>query len=179
MKRIYLVRHCQASGQEASAPLTSEGERQASKLAEFMVDKQIEYIASSPYLRAIHSVKPLSELLGLEIQIDDRLRERVLSTEVLDDWMERYEETFIDYSLKFQGGESSAEAAARGLAVLEELYSRPEQTFLTVTHGELLSLINKHYNSEFGFEDWKRLTHPDIYELQIDEGETVIRRIWK
>jgi len=179
MKRIYLVRHCQAAGQEAGAPLTAEGERQANQLAVFLADKQIEYIVSSPYLRAIRTVQPLGELLGLDIHIDDRLSERVLSTEVLDDWMKRYEETFTDYNLKFQGGESSAEATRRGMEVIGEITARPERTLLVVTHGGLLSLIIKHYVSEFGFGDWKRLTNPDVYELQIYASDTSIKRIWK
>jgi 2,3-bisphosphoglycerate-dependent phosphoglycerate mutase len=178
MKRIYLVRHCQASGQESEAPLTAEGERQADELAEFMRDRQIERIVSSPYVRAMQSVKPLSERLGLEIHIDDRLRERVLSTSMLDDWLKRYEETFLDDDLKFPGGESSAEATGRGLAVIEEATARPEHACLIVTHGGLLSLIIRHYNREFGFEDWRRLTNPDVYELQIHAREAVIRRIW-
>jgi len=35
MKRIYLVRHCKAAGQEPEAPLTEEGVTQAERLADF------------------------------------------------------------------------------------------------------------------------------------------------
>lgn len=178
MKSIYLVRHCQARGQEPLVQLTDEGIQKAAELAEFFKHKQIEYMVSSPFVRAINTIQPLSELIEVEIHRDERLQERILSTTPLANWMEKLEETFYDFELKFDGGESSNEALGRGLEVIAELLDRPEKTFLIVTHGALLSLIIKQYNKDFGFEDWRRLSNPDVYRLEIQDQITEINRVW-
>jgi 2,3-bisphosphoglycerate-dependent phosphoglycerate mutase len=88
---LYLVRHCQASGQEPDAPLTEIGQQQAilrrrhsvNALADWLCEVSIGRIISSPFIRAYRSIVPLSEYLGLTIEIDDRLVERVLSPRLL------------------------------------------------------------------------------------------------
>lgn len=177
MKRIYLVRHCKAVGQEPQAVLTEEGNQQAEELADFFQNENIEYIISSPFIRTINTIKPLSVLINQKIYIEDRLQERILSTTLLENWMELLERTYTDYDLKFEGGESSNEAVKRGIKVIEEMIARPEGTILIVTHGALMSLIIRHYKKEFGFEDWKTLSNPDIYKLEIQDNKTSIERI--
>ncbi|VEP11359.1 Phosphoglycerate mutase family 2 (fragment) [Hyella patelloides LEGE 07179] len=52
MKReFYLVRHCQATGQESDAPLTKLGKQQAISLIDYLTDFDIKHIISSPFLR--------------------------------------------------------------------------------------------------------------------------------
>lgn len=178
MKRIYLVRHCKAAGQEADAPLTEQGQKDAVRLIGFFEDKHIEMIISSPYLRAVHTIKPFATAHGIEILIDERLKERVLSTLELTDWMVKLEETYQDMDLKFGGGESSNEAMGRGIELIHELLDRPETNFIIVTHGALLSLIIKHYKKTFGYEEWNRLTNPDIFLLESRQDCNEVAHIW-
>jgi 2,3-bisphosphoglycerate-dependent phosphoglycerate mutase len=84
---FYLVRHCQATGQEPDAPLTDIGQQQAIALAGWLSEVPIGRIISSPFVRAYRSIVPLSEQLGLTIEVDDRLVERVLSLVPLDNWL--------------------------------------------------------------------------------------------
>jgi 2,3-bisphosphoglycerate-dependent phosphoglycerate mutase len=177
MKRIFLVRHCKAAGQGPEAPLVEEGTRQAQELAEFLDRMDIDYLIASPYRRAVDTIRPLSERLGKEIHTDERLIERVLSTGHLENWMECLEQTYEDFELKFQGGESSGEATARAIQVIQEAWDRPETSIVIVTHGALLSLIIKYYRKEFSFEDWKKLGNPDVYKLQMDTMEPFIERV--
>jgi len=171
MKRVYLVRHCKAKGQEPEAQLTDEGERQAERLAEYLSDKNINYIVSSPFERAMATIRPFSVKTSKKIHVDRRLSERVLSVENLPDWMEKLKETFSDLDLKLPGGESSREAMSRGVEVIEELFHRNEDHIVVVTHGNLMSLILKYFDDRIGFEEWRGLSNPDIYELsQPDES---------
>lgn len=181
MKRIFLIRHCKAAGQEPSAELTEEGASQAEALSDFFLQMPIDYIVSSPYARAVATIRPLSERLGLEIHTDDRLRERVLSAESRSDWMERLRETFDDQDLKLPGGESSAEAMRRGVTMIHDVLSRKEKNIVVVTHGNLMSLLLKYFDPKIGFEDWKKLTNPDIFEVQMDDAMNKCRlnRLWK
>lgn len=121
MKTIYLIRHCQAEGQEAEAKLTELGELQALELANFFKDVSVNRIISSPYIRAVETIQPLADQKQVELETDDRLKERVLSTSQLPDWMEKLEATFHDGTLKYDNGESSDEAAQRIQRVVDEV----------------------------------------------------------
>lgn len=180
VKRIYLVRHCKAAGQEPEASLTAEGERQAERLADFLAGRKVDRIVSSPFERAVASVRPYADMAGIAIETDERLAERVLSAEPLPDWMERLKASFDDLDAKWPGGESSREAMARGYGVIRECWSRPETNTVVVTHGNLMALILKACHDRYGYEDWSSLTNPDVYELvKADgEGEIMIRRVW-
>src|SRR5688500_15400614 len=70
---LYLVRHCQATGQAPDAPLTLVGEAQAQRLADALDRRGIRRIVASPFVRARASVEPLAERLGLTVEVDDRL----------------------------------------------------------------------------------------------------------
>lgn len=180
MKNIYLVRHCQAVGQDAEAALTDQGREDAArKIVDFFVHKNIGAIVSSPFKRAVETIKPFAEIARIDIELDERLKERILSSENLEDWLTKLEQTYQDMSLRFAGGESSRKAMNRGIAVIEELASRSATNIIVVTHGALLSLILKHYNEAIGFNDWKNLSTPDIYHLEISQGRAKIKRMWR
>jgi hypothetical protein len=83
--KLYIIRHCKAMGQSPEAELTSEGLTQAEILADFLAVRGIETIISSPFVRTIRSIQPLAQRLNLEIKFDDRLVERVLSSENIPD----------------------------------------------------------------------------------------------
>ena len=67
---------------------------------------------------------------------------------------------------------------ARGIAVIRACLARPEKVIALVTHGGLLSLMLKHYDPAFGFEDWRRLTDPDVYRLLADGNAGQASRVW-
>lgn len=175
---IFLVRHCQALGQEANAPLTEAGRQQAYFLAEFLQKKEIGSIISSPFLRARQSVQPLAEQLGLSIAEDERLGERILCARNHPDWLTMLEKTFDDLDLCYPGGESSREAMHRALLVIQEVITSRTANTVVATHGNLLSLLLKHYDDSMGFAQWQGLTNPDVYQLSIDANRTKLQRIW-
>lgn len=179
MKTIYLVRHCKASGQETEAPLTEEGRQQALELASFFSGIEINKIVSSPYLRALQTIEPLAVRLGLEIQQDTRLGERVLSSGYLSNWLELLKATFEDPDLVLEGGESSREAMLRAKAVVNELLEASGDGIILVSHGNLTALLLKAFDDGFGFTDWEAMTNPDVYKITIDEEQADIRRVWK
>lgn len=165
-KSIYIVRHCQAQGQPAESQLTKDGFQQAAELATFFSYRQIDRIISSPYLRAIQTVEPMSKETNIHIEIDDRLTERMLSSRDLPDWMDKLKATYDDLKLKYEGGESSKEAMDRIVSVVEETFGSDEENTVIVTHGNIMSLLLKNYQDSFGFEDWKNLRNPDVFLLK-------------
>ena len=78
---VYLVRHASAGRRNGADPhdgrrhLDEKGRRQASAVREHLAGASIEAVLSSPLPRCVETVEPLAEALGLEVRIDDRLRE--------------------------------------------------------------------------------------------------------
>ena len=72
------------------AELTTDGKDQANTLATFLLENhlQIDHIISSPFVRAIDSIRPYALQANLSIQEDERLTERILSNVPMDDWMQ-------------------------------------------------------------------------------------------
>jgi 2,3-bisphosphoglycerate-dependent phosphoglycerate mutase len=178
-KIIYLVRHCKATGQDADAWLTSEGIDQAEALAEFLLAAQIGQIVSSPFARALESIKPLSIRLNIEIKLDERLIEAALSTIDYSDWLDKLRGTFSDFDLSFEGGESSRTATMRAITAINDALLLDTDRVVVVTHGRLLTLILKHFDSKYGFEEWQNLTTPDVFRILIKENESQVDRIWQ
>jgi 2,3-bisphosphoglycerate-dependent phosphoglycerate mutase len=177
-QNLYIVRHCQAEGQAPDAKLTDLGRQQAVKLADFLIDKEIDYIVSSPYERAYRTIAPLAERLGVEVVLDDRLTERVLSGKNNVDWRDMLRKTYEDLDLCYEGGESSSTAMSRAVSVVKEVVSGGYRNAVVVSHGNLISLLLKHFDSRIGFEEWEALSNPDVYQLSLAENQTSLHRIW-
>jgi 2,3-bisphosphoglycerate-dependent phosphoglycerate mutase len=178
MKNIYVVRHCKAEGQASDARLTATGDEQAEKLAEFLSDKNIDYIISSPFERAYRTIKPLSNKIGIEIVLDERLTERILSDENHPDWRGMLLKTYDDLDLCFEGGESSNTAMGRAIHVVKEVMDSEMKNIVLVSHGNLISLLLKHFDDRIGFMEWDSMSNPDVFHLTFSEDKPNIRRIW-
>ena len=179
MKLIYLVRHCEASGQSFESRLTEKGKVQAKELRRFFEAVPLERIICSPYKRTEESCKEISESKNIHIEHDTRLKERVLSKVEIPDWKEKLYQSFLEPNMKLTGGESSFEAAQRGIAVIKDVLEHEVATTLIVTHGNLMALILNYFDNSYGFETWRSLTNPDVYCLVYDKNQMNIERIWE
>lgn len=178
MKSIYVVRHCEAKGQGAHASLSNKGLKQAQILANFLSNYNTHRILSSPYLRAIQSIEPFSKQKNIEIEVEDRLKERILSSRNLPDWLDKLEKTYEDWTLTYEGGESSLKAMKRIVQVVEENLGNEHDNILLVTHGNIMSLLLHYFDNTFGFNEWKNLSNPDIFQISLGR-EGKIKRLWK
>jgi 2,3-bisphosphoglycerate-dependent phosphoglycerate mutase len=178
MQKIVLVRHATATGQAATAALTSEGQREARMLADLLLPLRIQRVISSPFARATESVTPFCRRAGLRLETDDRLIERVLSARDLPDWREHLRRSFDDPDYRLEDGESSRTAQARGISALRAALASGERCVL-VTHGNLLALILRSIDATVGFDMWSRLSNPDVFVLHgRDQGPEGFNRIW-
>ncbi len=177
-KKIYIVRHCKASGQEVEAALTAEGKKQAEDLAAFLQGEQIEQIVSSHFLRARQSIAPLAAMAGIEVEIDERLCERVLTTEPLADWQEPLRQSFADLDLRMEGGESARSGLERVGAVWRLACAAKAKRLVVVSHGNLISLLLHFLDGRDGFAANMALTNPDVFCVEVDGGQLHIERIW-
>src|SRR5690625_3931722 len=154
--------------------------RQAQLLSIFLSDQNfpIDKIYSSPYLRAIDSIKPYSQKSNIEIEIDERLRERVLSNEPIDDWLEVLEQSFADHHYKLPGGESASEALQRVNPLFQSIYNSEHTDIVVVTHRNLFALMINQFNDHFVFRHWKEIKNPDIYLIKYDGSVQSVSPLW-
>jgi len=138
----------------------------------------VDLLVSSPYTRAQQSIAPLAQRLGLAVEIESRLAERVLSAAPLALWREAIRQTFVDLDLAWPGGESSRTAMGRGRAAIDALLARPERALVVVTHGNLMTLILRSFAPQFGFQTWECLSNPDVYGIAVHEERVEISRTW-
>lgn len=138
----------------------------------------MELLVSSPYTRAQQLIAPLAQRLGLPVEIDPRLAERVLSAEPLEHWREAIRQTFEDLDLAWPGGESSRTAMARGRATVDGLLTRPVGVVVVVTHGNLMTLILRSFATQFALQAWERLSNPDVYCLEVAAKGVQVTHTW-
>lgn len=81
MTRLFLIRHAHAGeratweGPDEQRPLSDKGWRQSRGLVTTLAGEAIQRIASSPALRCVQTVVPLSEARGIAVEEDARLHE--------------------------------------------------------------------------------------------------------
>src|SRR5699024_3871449 len=107
------------------------------------------------------------------------LSERILSSENLPDWLDHLKASFTDLDLKLAGGESSREAMCRITDVTEEAFHSEVENVIIVTHGNIMSLLLKYFDDNFGFLFWQNLTNTYVYLLDKTDHSNTVIRIWQ
>lgn len=174
VKSIYLVRHCHASGQEPQAELTDKGREQAEELMRFFEKRKVNHIISSPFKRAIQSIQPTAECKEINVEIDSRLAEHRLISEDVEDWIERFKESFQEMDLKMAGGQSSLEVAEKAVDLLQ---AATDGTIL-ITHRNTMGLLLMQIVGVKGLKEWTAFSHPDVYEVEVNNNSYDVKRIW-
>ena len=185
-RRLFLIRHGQTTYNAAGrmqghldTDLTETGYAQARDAAELMVGKGISKIVASTLTRAAETARVIGEKLGVDVELDDRLRETHLgewqgmSSAEVDEaspgaraiW--RHDPTWAPPQ-----GESRVAVARRARPVIDELMASfdewEDSAVLVVAHGgaisalvcHLLGLGEQQYGTLSGLKNthWAQLT---------------------
>ena len=89
MTEIYFVRHAEPDyndHNDLTRPLTTKGKEDVALVNRFFEDKEIDYVISSPFLRAVDTVAGLAAKLYKEVFILDDFRERKIDSGWIDDF---------------------------------------------------------------------------------------------
>ena len=171
----YFIRHAHSNytPDEINRPLSDKGRKSLAQL-EFLSDKPIAAIYSSPYRRAIQTVEPLAQSLKLAIQTDKRLIERKLSSQAIADrdFEEALMKLWSQPTFSLVGGESNQQAQQRALALLHELESKHRNEEIIISsHGNLICILLSAFDSSIDYNFWCSLRMPDV--LVLDKYEKI------
>lgn len=175
---LYLLRHAESAPSpdepESDWPLSETGRKQARALVDRIAGCRIDAVYSSPYRRAVATVQPLAADRDLPVHTDDRLRERELTDQWLDDHRQALRRVWNDFNLVLPGGESSVECQRRVGEALDDLRTRHDgDRVLVSSHGNAIGLYLNRLDSRFGFGAWKEMRNPDLFAIQEDRWRRV------
>jgi 2,3-bisphosphoglycerate-dependent phosphoglycerate mutase len=169
--RILLIRHAEpvpqtGAGEQNERALSQRGARAALALVEQLQHEPIAHVYASPYPRALETVRPLARARGLEPNVIDDLRERLLCAEPLADWLDHVRRSFAEPDYAPPGGESSRVAQQRVAGVLAQLATRhPTETIAVGSHGNLIALALQLDDPAVGFDVWQAMPMPAVYAI--------------
>lgn len=182
LTNLYFVRHAHSTytTDELNRPLSEKGYKDAERVTMLLSQEKIDLVKSSPYKRAIQTVEGTSSLIDSEIiQVDD-FRERLLSTEPVSDFSTAIQKVWEDETFAWSGGESNQMAQSRGVqATIKLLEEFSGKNIAIGTHGNIMVLIMKHFDTQYDFKFWQELDMPDIYRMTFEGTKLVgVKRIW-
>ena len=161
MTTIYFVRHAEPNydnHDDMTRELSEKGLKDRALVTAFLQDKQIDAVLSSPFKRAVDTVREFAELHGLEIEIIEDFRERRIDNCWIEDFKGFCKKQWEDFSYKLSDGESLHEVQARNIAALKAVLKRYEGKKLVVgSHGTALSTIINYYDHSFGHAQFEEI----------------------
>ncbi|WP_259384114.1 histidine phosphatase family protein [Bacillus thuringiensis] len=176
MTTIYFVRHAHSTytKEERERSLSEKGHCDAENVTHLLKDKHIDVVISSPYKRAIQTVKGIANTYKLSIQTEEDLRERLLSTEPVSNFNDAMQNVWKDWSFAYEGGESNTVAQKRAVICIQNILKKYEGKNIVIgTHGNIMVLLMNYFNSKYDLEFWKTLHMPDVYKLNFDKNRFI------
>jgi len=158
MTTVYFIRHAETDynfHNDATRPLTEKGRRDVRLVTEYLRDKNISAVLSSPYVRAVDTVCDFAQGAGLAVETIYDFRERKPDDVWLADgeWKDFVRRQWADFTYSRDTGECLRDVQARNIAALETVLARfGGQNIAIGTHGTALSTILNHYDKTFGYE---------------------------
>ena len=176
MTTIYFVRHAHSTytKEERERPLSEKGQLDAENVTHLLKDRHIDVVISSPYKRAIQTVQGIANTYDVSIQIEEDLRERLLSSESVTDFNDAVQKVWEDWDFAHEGGESNDVAQRRAVICMQNILKKYEdQNIVIGTHGNIMVLLMNYFDSKYDFRFWKTIRMPDIFKLNFHNEDLV------
>ncbi|MCA2213176.1 histidine phosphatase family protein [Jidongwangia harbinensis] len=175
---MVLVRHASSvpptrdGPDDLTRPLTPEGLRQADELVESLTALRPAAVWSSPYLRAVQTVRPTARALGLPVGTRRELREWDDGLPFTDDWIPHYARNWADPSFARPTGESLDQLTARAVAAVRALArAYPGRLVLAGSHGTFVSRALRGFGVPADWPFLRRMPMPAVYRLRFTDPD--------
>ena len=140
---------------ETDIELTEKGHEQAKEVGELIAQRKlpIDEILYSPLIRAKETARHISEITGIPMREEIRLKEQCFGKyEGTARNGEEFKKDKANFINSYDGGETMLKLAHRIYSLLDEL-KEDEKTYLIVAHNGISRVINSYFydmkNEEF------------------------------
>ncbi len=179
MTQIYFVRHAEPNYRnhdEVLRELSERGEQDRHLVTEFLLDKGIDAILSSPYVRAVETVRPFADAVRKPITHVADFRERRVADGWIDDFDSFCRQQWEDRSFRLPGGECLNEVQERNIAALTRVLHEYEgQRVVIGGHGTSIATVLAWYDPAFTGRDFEGIRRLMPWIVRLDfEGETLV-----
>ncbi len=180
MTRFYFVRHAEpdySNHNDCLRELSPCGMADRELVTGFLSDKHIDVVISSPFRRAVDTVKPFAEKNGLEIEIMEDFRERKVDSCWIEDFAEFARKQWSDFDYRLSDGECLREVQDRNIrAVKIVLRKYPGKNIVIGSHGTALSTVINYFDRSFGYDEFEIIKNrmPWIVEFDFDDNAECI-----
>ena len=175
MTKVFFVRHAEpnySNHNDALRELSSKGMEDRKLVTKFLADKHIDVVLSSPFKRAVDTVKDFADSYGFEIEMIHDFRERKVESGWIEDFATFAKMQWSDFAYKLSDGECLQEVQTRNISALQQvIYKYAGKNIVVGSHGTALSTIINYYDHSFGYNDFEKIKNvmPWIVEFVFDE----------
>ena len=155
MTHIYFVRHAEpnySNHDDFSRELSEKGRADRKLVTAFLADKSIDVVLSSPFKRAVDTVKDFADTYGYEVITVADFRERRVDSYWIADFNAFARKQWEDFDYKLTDGECLREVQQRNIAALQQVLKQYDnQNVVVGSHGTALSTIINYYQPGFDY----------------------------
>lgn len=179
MTTVYFVRHAEpnySNHDDELRELTEKGLEDRKLVTEYLSDKSIDIILSSPYKRAVDTIMDFAECYNHTIETIYDFRERKVDSVWIEDFTTFCKKQWKDFNYRYSDGETLAEVQKRNIRELNlALEKYADKNIVIGSHGTALSTIINYYDPTFGYEEFDKIRGlmPWIVKLSF-EGKKLI-----
>lgn len=174
MTQLYFVRHAQplySNHDDAARELSPKGMEDRKLVTKFLMDKEIDAVLSSPYVRAVDTVRHFADTVRMPIIHMPDFRERGVAGEWIDNFDTFCRSQWADFEYHLPGGECLREVQQRNIAGITRVLREYEgQRVVIGGHGTSIATVLNYYDPTFGYEGFEgiRRLMPWIVRLDFD-----------
>lgn len=179
MTTIYFVRHAEPdynNHDDFFRPLTDKGLKDRIKVTNYLLDKEIDVVLSSPYVRAVDTVAHFAKNAGLNIETIDDFRERKIDSVWVENFKDFCKKQWSDFSFKLTDGETLNEVQKRNINALEGVLDKYKGKNIVVgSHGTALSTIINYYDNTFNYNNFAEIVGlmPWVVKFEFDDNRCI------
>lgn len=176
MTELIFIRHSKIkyTHDDRTRELSKEGKKLIEVVNEATKNIHIDCIYSSPYIRAIDTIKDVASARNLEIQTDEDLRERKVSDHFIDDFESFALKQWNDFDFKLPYGESLNDVKKRGINAINKIINRHKNDTIVIgTHGTFLAVYLSSLDPSIDFNFWEQIKSPDVIKVTFSDKPSI------
>lgn len=179
MTIVYFVRHAEPNYEnhdDMPRELTNKGLTDRLLVTNYLDNKEINIILSSPYKRALDTINHFAEYMKFEVTIVDDFRERKVDSVWIENFEDFTKRQWKDFDFKLSDGETLNQVQERNIRALNRVLQQHKGKNVVIgTHGTALSTIINYYDHSFGYDDFKKIKYlmPWVVKLAFEDYKCV------